>query len=189
MINIRKAAEVAAVAFALGALAAPASAASAPAPSTTHVTFPAGSGTTSASTMPSKATYNPNATIVGAGDTVGAGGGWCKYTVWGGQYYCGSQSWWGISGQLFQVFVIGKDNAVWTRWSDTSGVSGWVSLGGICKTGVDSTHEFQYGNSQWIFATECIGSGPGANGDYWTIGRLSNGSWTGWGDIGKTPVS
>lgn len=129
--------------------------------------------------MPSKAGSSPDAGVVGAGSTVQSGS-WCTYTSWGGTYYCGSQSWYSISGKLFQVFVIGTNNEVWTRWSTTSGVSGWTSLGGICIPGNYSTQEFEV-NSAWKFGTECIG----ANGFYYAKVRNTDGSWTNWEEIGN----
>jgi hypothetical protein len=183
MINLRRTAAVtaAALGLALGALAAPASAASNPAAvSAAHATFSVGGGAAPASSMPSKAaTSSPAAGIVGAGSTVQEPNGWCTYTSWGGTYYCGSQSWISISGQLFQVFVIGTNNAVFTRWSNTSGVSGWVSLGGICAPGPYSTQEFPASSNAWNFGTECIG----ANGHYYDRIRSTNGSWSNWQEI------
>jgi hypothetical protein len=125
MINLRRAAAPLAVAaLALGALAAPASAASA---------------------------ATPKAAVVGAGSTVQKGS-WCTYTSWGGTYYCGSQSWYGINKQLFQVFVIGTNYQVYTRWSNTSGVSGWKSLGGAFKPDIDSPIRMVPGSSDpWQF--------------------------------------
>ena len=136
------------VALALGALAAPASAASA---------------------------ATPDAAVVGAGNTVQSGS-WCTYTSWGGTYYCGSQSWYGINGQLFQVFVIGTNNAVWTRWSNTSGVSGWVSLGGACEQAADST-SVGTTSDPWSFSVACKNRN---NGIYYFRTRSDNGSWSAW---------
>lgn len=153
MINLRRAAAapLAVAALALGALAAPASGAS---------------------------TATPNAAIVGAGSTVQKGS-WCTYTSWGGSYYCGSQSWYGISGQLFQVFVIGTNNSVFTRWSNTSGVSGWVSLGGSCVKAASSTsaNEVIGGGSPWVFSVMCKNRN---NGAYYERVRSANGSWGAW---------
>jgi hypothetical protein len=152
MINLRRAAAapLAVAALALGALVAPASVASA---------------------------ATPSAAVVGAGSTVQKAGGWCTYTSWGGTYYCGSQSWYGINNQLFQVFVIGSNNAVWTRWSNTSGVSGWTSLGGSCEQATNSTSVSNDPANLWFFAVFCKNRN---NGAYYNRVRAANGSWSAW---------
>lgn len=59
---------------------------------------------------------------------------------WGGTYYCNYGEYEGydyatLSDGTFQVFVVGKDYAVWTKWRNPQGaLSSWVSLGGAVAT-------------------------------------------------------
>ncbi|WP_051711652.1 hypothetical protein [Streptomyces sp. NRRL S-350] len=104
----------------------------------------------------------------------------CTSTVWGGEYLCGGEFGQpGMAEYAFrdgrrEVFVIGTDHAVWTRWTDTSGrKSAWTSLGGYMVGGIG------------IIATDTGGGNfeigaKGTDGHLWGRSRAASGSWTAW---------
>ena len=93
-----------ALALSLGALAVPASAASAPTAIAPLATPP-------------------------SGNVVGTSNGWCTTQLWGGTFYCGSQTH-TVQGEYYQVFVIGTNNEVYTNYTYNNGAthSGWAVL-------------------------------------------------------------
>ncbi|MFF9567741.1 hypothetical protein [Streptomyces sp. NPDC014685] len=75
-----------------------------------------------------------------------------------------------------QEFVIGTDEAVWTRWTNTSGKwTGWVSMGGVAKSAVTITDHWSFGDP-WVFSLVVKGS----DGQLWVNHRPHEGNWTGW---------
>ncbi|MFI9588669.1 hypothetical protein ACIHCQ_44470 [Streptomyces sp. NPDC052236] len=103
--------------------------------------------------------------------------GWCHFTNWGGSFYClgapiDAVYWLKPDGYL-QVFVLGTNRAVYSRWATASGVSSWYGgLGGSCKPeyGFDSTA------SGWSITIACVGD----DGRWWHNTRSTSGSWSNW---------
>ncbi|RKT11149.1 hypothetical protein BX285_5084 [Streptomyces sp. 1114.5] len=104
----------------------------------------------------------------------------CGSTMFGGDFLCGGD--YGTSGQTVvnlndgtrQVFVVGRDHAMWTRWTigNSNGLSAWTSMGGyltsqviVVKAGSD--------NSLTLRAR-------GGDDRGWFIDRYSNGAWSSW---------
>jgi hypothetical protein len=72
-----------------------------------------------------------------------------------------------------QVFVVGTERAVWTRWTDSDGDwSEWESMGGRAVSTVVITDEGQ----PWQFAIHTIMP----DGYGWYRLRNVNGYWTDW---------
>lgn len=176
MINIRRAAGVAAAALglALGALAAPASAATQHAAAGSTLVAPSGVGKLAAASP-------AHATVVGreAPESIGE----CTLTNgWGGGFYCASTDpdhgaiWYEFPNGTEEVFVVGLDWSVWTRWNNTSGgLSAWTSLGGQ----VEHTEPvIGLSGSSWGVTLVVFGT----NGDYYydTRSDSPSGGWTGW---------
>jgi hypothetical protein len=72
----------------------------------------------------------------------------------------------------WEVFVVGTNNQVWTRWNSSGGLSPWVSLGGQCLLYVAIS-----GSNGWSWTIECTAT---TGGGTWYDTRLTNGHWTGW---------
>jgi hypothetical protein len=73
----------------------------------------------------------------------------------------------------YQVFVIGTDHQLWTRWNGPSGLVAWSDqLGGWCNEDVRPT----YKASGWALTLRCMGK----DGLYWINKRSTGGAWTGW---------
>lgn len=168
MINLRRAAAVAAAALglALGALAAPASAA------TQHASVASPRWQTGAQTTrpevaaPSGTTANPS--------TVGICTDSSGFNL-GGRFFCGDaygpgELFYTFPNGVIQLFVIGTDHQVWTRWSNTSETSwtGWSSvLGGSCW---GWRQPFGSGYTPGIIVI-------GSNGHDFAKQRNNNGTW------------
>lgn len=115
------------------------------------------------------------ALVASPGSTYQSSDGWCHYSNWGGSFYCKSQYNHTLPNGYHQVFVIGTNKQVYTRWESGSGVSGWVSLGGQCiSPGHHSVDMWEVNG--WTFTIACVGTD---NGGYLKT-RKSNGSWTAW---------
>ncbi|MYS84049.1 hypothetical protein [Embleya scabrispora] len=107
--------------------------------------------------------------------------GWCHFSNWGGNFYClgapvDAVIWQKPDGYP-QVFVLGTNRAVYSRWSTSSGVSGWYSgLGGSCnpESGFDSR------SSGWSITIACVGT----DSRWWHTKRSTSGTWSGW-KLGK----
>ncbi|MEE1788484.1 hypothetical protein PUR71_37130 [Streptomyces sp. SP17BM10] len=120
----------------------------------------------------------------GAADLGGGSGvGTCSSKVWGGKYLCGGAYGDGTATYYFrdgrqEVFIIGTDHAVWTRWTtDKAGhKSGWVSMGGILAgpVGILAT-DMGFGNFE-------IGA-MGTDGHTWSRVRDTNGNWSAWAAV------
>ncbi|WP_030670227.1 hypothetical protein [Streptomyces rimosus] len=97
----------------------------------------------------------------------------CQVPGHGGSYICE----YGIAWQTFpnggkQVFVVGTDFSVWTRYGFEGGDwSNWESMGGVARSGVRID-----GNGTWNPTISVVGS----DGVRWYRHRLDTGSWTGW---------
>ncbi|GIE36741.1 hypothetical protein Ait01nite_097860 [Actinoplanes italicus] len=82
--------------------------------------------------------------------------GWCTYLNWQGRFYCGSHAIWLKPDGWDQVFVVGPDKNVYTKWASDSGVSGWLNMGGICKPNPGIVVHFWL--SDWGLTVNCKGS-------------------------------
>ncbi|MFE6049174.1 hypothetical protein ACFQ6N_00275 [Kitasatospora sp. NPDC056446] len=106
----------------------------------------------------------------------------CSSPVWGGKYICGGSYGDGTATYYFrdgrqEVFVIGTDRAVWTRWTDKSGSkSGWLSMGGTLAGPVGILASDTGGGNFEIGAR-------GTDGRIWSRVRTVEGNWTGWAAI------
>ncbi|MGW2866155.1 hypothetical protein [Streptomyces sp. NPDC001205] len=109
------------------------------------------------------------------GPTYQASDGWCHYRNWGGSFYCDSQYDYILPNGYHQVFVIGTDKEVFSRWESPSGVSTWANLHGQCiSPGQHSVDMWeQHG---WTFTIACVGN----DGQGWLNTRYSDGSWSDW---------
>jgi hypothetical protein len=103
----------------------------------------------------------------------------CHLPVYGGNYYCGygSQSYRFSDGTL-QVFVIGTDFSVWTRWQKNGQLSNWVSLGGKIRHTYRRS-DFKLDRSDEI-ADEILVVMYGLDNRRWANVRFINGVWNGW---------
>ncbi|MET9400734.1 hypothetical protein [Kitasatospora sp. NPDC002965] len=71
----------------------------------------------------------------------------------------------------FQVFAVGTDNAMWTRWLLPDGsISTWRSLGGVLDSGI---------RMGW-HGEELIFDAVGTDGNWWRQIRYTSGAWSGW---------
>ncbi|AZM92504.1 hypothetical protein [Streptomyces sp. W1SF4] len=101
-----------------------------------------------------------------------AAAGSCHVSGLGGDYVCEyGEAWQTFPDGTRQVFIVGTDFAVWTRYGNTSGGwSGWESMGGEVRGGVRIE-----GNHTWNPTISAVGR----DGDLWFRHRLNSGSWTG----------
>jgi len=77
--------------------------------------------------------------------------------------------------QTLQVYVIGTDYAVWTRWRTINGVmSDWRSLGGKIRS--HDTRSIGFVGTQAVPKLRVIGTDE----NKWCNERRLSGSWTGW---------
>jgi hypothetical protein len=97
----------------------------------------------------------------------------CQVSGLGGTYICEyGESWQTYPNGQRQVFVVGTDRAVWTRYNSAEGNwSGWQSMGGQVSSQV-----WIEGNKTW----SPMISVKGMDGNYWSRQRMSNGGWTSW---------
>ncbi|MFJ3876162.1 hypothetical protein ACIPW5_01730 [Streptomyces sp. NPDC090077] len=102
-----------------------------------------------------------------------AAAGYCHVAGLGGDYICEyGEAWQTFPNGTRQVFIVGTDFAVWTRWNNTGGGwSDWQSLGGTVRSGVRIE-----GNNTWTPTISVVGM----DGERWYRHRLNSGSWTGW---------
>ncbi|MGE7390700.1 hypothetical protein ACQKM2_35005 [Streptomyces sp. NPDC004126] len=102
-----------------------------------------------------------------------AAAGYCHVSGLGGDYICEyGEAWQTFPNGTRQVFIVGTDFAVWTRYSNTGGGwSGWESMGGTVRSGVRIE-----GNNSWNPTISVVGM----DGERWFRHRLNSGSWTGW---------
>ncbi|MFD0356217.1 hypothetical protein ACFVHW_21130 [Streptomyces sp. NPDC127110] len=75
-----------------------------------------------------------------------------------------------------QQFLVGTDNAVWTRWTDSDGDwTHWSSMGGTARSEIVVIDRFS-GGDPWQFSLSVEGN------DGWRFvkTRHHDGSWTDW---------
>ncbi|MFD7026592.1 hypothetical protein ACFWAR_00975 [Streptomyces sp. NPDC059917] len=91
----------------------------------------------------------------------------------GGSYICEyGESWQTYPNGQRQVFVVGTNREVWTRYNaPEGGWSNWQSMGGKARSKVEIS-----GNKTWN-PTVAV---TGMDGNYWYRQRMNNGGWTGW---------
>ncbi|MFE7589153.1 hypothetical protein ACFU6K_07100 [Kitasatospora sp. NPDC057512] len=104
----------------------------------------------------------------------------CGSTIFGGDFLCGGD--YGVGGQAFhtfqdgtqQVFVVGTDHAMWTRWTigNSSNLSAWTRMGGSLVSRITIVSSNQSG--------ALTPSARGADGYQQYIDRNSGGGWSGW---------
>jgi hypothetical protein len=102
---------------------------------------------------------------------------------WGGRWYCKYGMFaHSVDDGAYQVWVIGTDYAVWTRWRAANGAySQWQSMGGqIIRTG---------DNSHWIVCDTLLVNLTvqvvGTDGKSYYRTRQDNGIWTAPWRVGK----
>lgn len=95
---------------------------------------------------------------------------------YGGRRYCNYNIGWNrFSNGTEQVYVIGTDYSVWTRWITAGGtLSGWVSLGGEVKPG-DFRSVTMTGTGN-VPTVNVIGT----DSRWWCRTRATSGSWSAW---------
>ncbi|MGZ9928661.1 hypothetical protein ACXNSR_02085 [Streptomyces sp. NC-S4] len=105
--------------------------------------------------------------------TPAAAAGFCHVSGLGGDYICEyGEAWMTYPAGNRQVFIVGTDFAVWTRWQYAGGSwSDWTSMGGTVRSGVRIE-----GNNTWNPTISIIGM----DGERWSRHRLNSGSWTPW---------
>lgn len=101
----------------------------------------------------------------------------CHLPLYGGDYYCQYPvlTYDLVPGETQQVWVIGTDYSVWTRWNTNGRLSNWVSMGGRIR------HPYHTGD--FYFFT--CGGKPvivvvGLDNLQWYRLRQSDGVWTSW---------
>ncbi|MDJ0383501.1 hypothetical protein [Streptomyces sp. G-G2] len=99
-----------------------------------------------------------------------------------GQYFCE----YGVTKKTLpdgskQEFVIGTDNAVWTRWTLSGKWTTWSSMGGFATSGVTIT---KVGVNPWEFDVCVLGGG---DRQWWATHRYGNGTWSSWSRMLDTP--
>ena len=128
---------------------------------------------------PAAAASGPESTARTVNATDAAKAAWCTYPGLGGQFYCGSDIAYQFPNGIRQVFVVGTNASVYTRWELSVGGSWapWYSLGGKVAVhngvadGVDLSGS-GYTPTIWVGGT--------VPGDDCYRTRQSNGNWTGW---------
>ncbi|WP_327681542.1 hypothetical protein [Kitasatospora sp. NBC_00458] len=95
--------------------------------------------------------------------------------VFGGPVKCGGTytqpRYFTFHDGTFQVFAVGVDNSLWTRWQNPDGsVSTWRTLGGVLASGI---------RMGW-HGEELIFDAVGTDGDWWRQIRYTSGTWSGW---------
>ncbi|MGW2231326.1 hypothetical protein [Streptomyces formicae] len=118
-----------------------------------------------------------------AGELVEVGSnGDCTFPApWGGRFLCKSSVWYKLPNRHNQVFVIGTNNRVYSRWSSPGGgMSSWTELpkkNGFCyHPGQRSMDVAWVGGNKWNFAVTCLAK----NSSRWYNERYANGNWSGW---------
>ncbi|MFE6055283.1 hypothetical protein ACFQ6N_31420 [Kitasatospora sp. NPDC056446] len=104
----------------------------------------------------------------------------CGNKQFGGTFLCGGD--YGDGGTYFffqdgnsEIFVIGTDQAVWTRWTSGSShkMSNWTSLGGSFTSKVSITR-------QTIGGAFTITARGGDYNHMWSRDRSQSGNWNSW---------
>lgn len=103
----------------------------------------------------------------------------CHDARYGGSYYCGyGKQYAYFSTGTEQLFVIGTDFSVWTRWTNPNGsISNWVNLGGKIRrsySSYDFNVDFVKNGNLWVMVV-------GTDNAWWyKIRYAGSGTWSGW---------
>ncbi|MEU4159183.1 hypothetical protein [Actinoplanes sp. NPDC026670] len=97
--------------------------------------------------------------------------GYCSYSNWDGVFFCDSDAYWPKPDTYPQVFVVGPDRNVYTRWSSATTVSGWQNMGGTCKP--DPGIEIRFWVNDWGLTINC----KGTDNAWYHRERYDNGRW------------
>jgi hypothetical protein len=104
----------------------------------------------------------------------------CQLPQFGGDYIC-EYDWedWSLPDDTYQVFVIGTDYAVWTRWQHPNGeMSKWTSLGGEIRHSKSPSDFFIDGCPPSKLQPHI--SIVGKNDSWYNNNRRTDGTWSGW---------
>ncbi|MFF0033987.1 hypothetical protein ACFYS7_38810 [Streptomyces avermitilis] len=105
-------------------------------------------------------------------------GGYCHFVNWGGSFFCQQAPEavdvvaWTKPDRYMQVFVIGTNQHVFTRWASSSGTSSWLDMSGVCKPRFGLIGR----PSGWSISIACVGT----DDNWWHNTRSTSGSWSGW---------
>ena len=114
--------------------------------------------------------------------------GFCHDPVLGGTFYCDTSSGyasgearWQFPNHTWQLFVIGTNGAVWTRWTNTSGDwSSWTSMGGVAIGWPPLFYSggsfHQSGGGSYTPDLTVLGADNGV----WHRQRSASGNWSPW---------
>jgi hypothetical protein len=94
---------------------------------------------------------------------------------WGGLFYCSTDKRWKKPDKFYQVFVIGMDQSVWTKWANAQNTYAWLDMGGTCIPYQQIKLETLPG--RWAMTVNCKGAYDNA---WWHLRRFDDGRWTGW---------
>ena len=100
----------------------------------------------------------------------------CTDASFGGTYYCGyGERNFTFSNGTYEVWVIGTDYSIWTRWRSNGSYSSWVNQGGQIRR--------SYASGDFVRIT--CGSNPiievvGTDNRWYSNARRTDGSWSGW---------
>jgi hypothetical protein len=100
----------------------------------------------------------------------------CSDPSFGGTYYCGyGKRDFYFSDGTYQIFVIGTNFSVFTRWRSQGFYSAWVNMGGQIRR--------TYASGD--FGRITCGSQPivqvvGTDNRWYSNARRTNGTWSGW---------
>jgi hypothetical protein len=111
-------------------------------------------------------------------------GSWCTVTPWGGIFECTySMKVHTFSNGVVQVWVIGTDWAVWTKWMYPNGqMTDWQSMGGIAYHGQAHivSGDFALCKPPEVYSGSVALRLRGQNGSWYYNSRPPSGYWTGW---------
>ncbi|WP_433380067.1 hypothetical protein ACQPZX_14615 [Actinoplanes sp. CA-142083] len=118
--------------------------------------------------MPAQAAPAPPGAVYKTADN------YCHYRNWAGTFYCGTGRIWTRLDTYPQVFVIGPNLKVYTRWSTATTLTAWSdALGGTCRP---ERGLVMVVLSDTTLQLQCVGS----DGYWWYIYRGPTGGWTDW---------
>jgi hypothetical protein len=145
---------------------------------------PAASASTSAALSSTAAISRENVVTSGGrqnGDAVAPAAATCSFGSWGGGGFCGTDATYTMPNGYAEIFIIGLDHAVWTRWNSSNGLSSWASLSGYCtNTGSPLGLGRVPGYDGWSWYVNCTGG----DGNAWYITRIGSddgaGNWNNW---------
>ena len=114
--------------------------------------------------------------------------GFCHDPQLGGTFYCdlnlgykSGEAVWQFPNSMIQIFVIGTNGAVWTRWTlPSGGWAGWTSMGGVAIGWPPKFYSggkfIQQGNGSYTPDLTVLGADNGV----WHRQRSASGNWSPW---------